>query len=182
VAVERLLYNDESGSFLLADEALLRGLRDTFEEPPDDDEYIAEFEELERHGWLEPTPLTIAIALGDVHDQESLMAWQARQAESPVSLSEAVLRLTAALESGAIRQPLPAPVADAAPKVESPYFTREEAAIYLRTTADAIYGRVERGQLRRCPGVKEYLFTQQMLDDHAMGRVEKPKVKSRRRS
>src|SRR4051794_4709319 len=35
-------------------------------------------------------------------------------------------------------------------RVESPYFTREEAAAYLRTTEAGIYGLVERGRLRRC--------------------------------
>jgi len=57
---------------------------------------------------------------------------------------------------------------------ETPYYTKEEAAAYLRTTVDGIYGRVERHQLERCPGSREYLFTKEMLDDSAMGRVEKP--------
>jgi hypothetical protein len=56
---------------------------------------------------------------------------------------------------------------------DSPYLTKEEAAEYLRTTVDGIYGRVERGRLERCPGVRDYLFTKEMLDDSAMGRFKK---------
>jgi hypothetical protein len=54
--------------------------------------------------------------------------------------------------------------------VDSPFYTKEEAAKYLPTTVDGIRGRVERGQLKRCPGVRHYLFTKEMLDDSVKGR------------
>jgi hypothetical protein len=179
--VERILYDDETGRFMIADLLLLQGLRDTFEVPSDDDEYVAEFDELERHGWREATPLTIAMALGDVHDEESLAAWRALQADDPVTLTNAIVRLTEVLRSGAYRQPLSAEVAEAAPKVDSPYFTKEEAASYLRTTVSGIYGRVERGRLQRCRGINDYLFTREMLDESAMGRVQTPARRRRGR-
>ena len=66
-------------------------------------------------------------------------------------------------------------------RVDSPYYTKEEAAAYLKTTVDGIYGRVERGQLERCPGPQEYLFTKEMLDDYVMGRWKKPVSRRKRR-
>lgn len=54
-------------------------------------------------------------------------------------------------------------------KVESPYFTVEEAAQYLRTTVKGIYAFVERGRLRKCPGTRTLLFTREMLDACVQG-------------
>ena len=63
---------------------------------------------------------------------------------------------------------------DSAPKTRSPVkCSKEEAAEYLRTSMDGIYGRVERGQLERCPGVREDLFTKEMLDASVRGRDAK---------
>ena len=114
------------------------------------------------------------MATGEVHDKESLMGWVRRGSDEVsqsnptpsndqiASLAYAISHLTEALTPKAMAT------------VDSPYFTKEEAARYLRTTVDGIYGRIERGQLKRCPGVREYLFTREMLDDSMMGRVQTP--------
>lgn len=60
-----------------------------------------------------------------------------------------------------------------AESVASPYLNAKEAAAYLRTTVKGIYGRVERGQLRRCPGSRELLFTREMLDESAEGNTKR---------
>ena len=60
----------------------------------------------------------------------------------------------------------------------SPYYTTADAAAYLRTTLKAIYGLVERGQLKRCPGPKRYLFTREMLDDYVLGQGLRPTKRS----
>jgi hypothetical protein len=73
--MEWLLYNDERQEFLFVDEWFLQGLRSTFEDPSDDSEYVDEFDELERRGWRKATPLTVAMALGEVYDEGSLAAW-----------------------------------------------------------------------------------------------------------
>lgn len=53
--------------------------------------------------------------------------------------------------------------------VESPYLTIEEAAIYARTTVNNIYGLIERRKLKKLPGTRTVLFTQEILDDYLKG-------------
>ncbi len=51
-----------------------------------------------------------------------------------------------------------------APAIESPYYTCEEAAVYLRSTVQGIYARVKRGRLKPMPGSRKLLFTKEALD------------------
>lgn len=49
--------------------------------------------------------------------------------------------------------------------IESPYYTCEEAAIYVRTTKQGIYALVKRGRLKPMPGRPgRLLFTREGLD------------------
>jgi excisionase family DNA binding protein len=48
--------------------------------------------------------------------------------------------------------------------IESPYFTCEEAAAFLRTTRHGIYSLVKRRRLRPMPGSGKLLFTREALD------------------
>jgi excisionase family DNA binding protein len=48
--------------------------------------------------------------------------------------------------------------------IESPYYTAAEAALYLRTTIQGIYGLVKRGRLKPMPGSGRLLFTREALD------------------
>jgi excisionase family DNA binding protein len=53
--------------------------------------------------------------------------------------------------------------------VESPYLTTEEAAKYLRTTANGVYSLLERRKLKKLPGSRTVLFTFDMLDAYLRG-------------
>ena len=58
-----------------------------------------------------------------------------------------------------------------ASKIESPYYTADEAAAYLRTTRQGIYSRVKRGILHPVPGsTGRLLFTRDALDRHLLTR------------
>jgi excisionase family DNA binding protein len=48
--------------------------------------------------------------------------------------------------------------------IESPYYTCDEGAAYLRTTKQGIYALVKRGRLKPMPGSGRLLFTREALD------------------
>ena len=53
------------------------------------------------------------------------------------------------------------------PDKRSPYFDAEEAASYLGTTVNSLYGLVERRQIEPLRGTKRrYRFTREMLDEY----------------
>ena len=56
----------------------------------------------------------------------------------------------------------------------SPYLTAREAAIYLRTTIQAIYGLVKRRRIKPMPGRPgRLLFRRQDMDDFLNGRYRR---------
>jgi excisionase family DNA binding protein len=56
----------------------------------------------------------------------------------------------------------------------SPYLTATEAAEYLRTTLQAIYGLVKRGRIKPMPGRPgRLLFRRIDLDDYLNGRFRR---------
>ena len=56
----------------------------------------------------------------------------------------------------------------------SPYVTAVEAAEYMRTTIQAIYGLVKRGKIKPMPGRPgRLLFKRQELDDYLHGRYRR---------
>lgn len=101
--MEWVLYNDELGEFRFIDESFLGGLRDLSEAPSDDPDYQDEFDELEQQGWRKASALTLAMALGDVHDAESLMVWS-RGEPDQAELIERLERLTARMEAASIAE------------------------------------------------------------------------------
>jgi len=55
--------------------------------------------------------------------------------------------------------------------IDSPYYTAQEAAAYLRTTVQGIYSLVKRGKIRPMPGRPgRLLFTREALDKYLTGR------------
>lgn len=63
------------------------------------------------------------------------------------------------------------------PPQGTPYFTAEEAAAYLRTSVQGIYGKVKRQELKPLPGSKgKLLFEQDELDRS----LKKPRSHCRR--
>lgn len=162
--MEQLLYNDEIGKFRLVDEFDLLEIRNTFEEPSDDDEYLAEFDELERHGWRGATPLTVAMALGDVHDEKSLAAWQARRSQRPDSLSDtdnladAVRQLTQVHGAGVFILPAQA-LANFEVRIVSKSIPERTSSPTTSTPTidpEALYTALEAAQRLRCGKTNVY--------------------------
>ena len=58
-------------------------------------------------------------------------------------------------------------------RIESPYLTCEEAAMYLRTTKQGIYSLVKRGRLKPMPGSGKLLFTRAALDECLLKRLRR---------
>jgi hypothetical protein len=86
--MECLLYNEELGEFRVIDDFDLDRLRILAEDPSDDPDYLEEFDEMEKGGWVRATSLTVAMASGEVHDEESLAAWSRRRKDEASLPSE----------------------------------------------------------------------------------------------
>jgi hypothetical protein len=57
--------------------------------------------------------------------------------------------------------------------VSSPYLTAIEAAVYLRTTIQGVYGLVKRRKLKPKPGRPgRLLFTREVLDAYLSGKFK----------
>jgi excisionase family DNA binding protein len=57
------------------------------------------------------------------------------------------------------------------PSIPSPYLTVAEAAAYIRSTIQGIYGLVKRRKIRAMPGRPgRLLFTREILDAYLSGR------------
>jgi len=55
-------------------------------------------------------------------------------------------------------------------QLNSPYLTVEEAASYLKTTSQAVYQLIYRGQLKKQPGTRRVLITKAEIDRYLSGR------------
>ena len=67
--------------------------------------------------------------------------------------------------------PLPYPPSNPNPPAPSPYFTAQEASLYLRTSVQGIYSLVKRRKLRPMPGRPgRLLFTREALDRYLNAR------------
>jgi hypothetical protein len=151
-AQEWLLYNDETGQFWAGDEIDLqcrRSLRQKREAPDDDPDHLEVYDEREQEGWRKATPLTVAMARGEVCDAESLAAWAGIDVTAPsanlsLAADEAVRALTAIL-FGSLRETGPSGwrPGDANPEL----LDEDEAIRYLRL--DTIHIRDPRDSIRR---------------------------------
>jgi excisionase family DNA binding protein len=128
---EWVLYHEEENKLWVVDEIDLlmwRALSDDSDDPnnpynrtyydnlavgddPDGDhEFLDVFDDLGRYGWARAEPLAIAMALGEVHDEASALAWsrgKPDQAALIARLEQAVDRMEADRKPSAPAEALP---------------------------------------------------------------------------